>query len=1700
MYSANKQQSRWYQVILQVTAILLVILQIFGTLPVMARTNCINDESKVIDVDTSTTATNVSTVTPPPAPILVWPTFSTPPTTEEIKHARIFEESLTMVNGSPSVDENQALAQALLAYSHNVEIGNPEDTAALEQFLIQYPQSVWRVSLLTNLGLIYRRTGYFLKALYAWEQAWKLGKNAIDLDARDMVDRSVAELAELNARLGRYGRLEALFAELGKRELRGSAAEKVVFAKEGLWLMHNEPENAFRCGPMALDRIRAYESADKAYHPLILTARSTLKGMSLTEIAHLADKLEMNLQPAKWTHPTQVPVPAMVHWKANHFAALVERVNQNGKQYYLVQDPTFGNDFLVSEQALAAEVSGYFLIPQGTLPSGWQAVSRAEGGNIWGKGNTGSSDPESFECSDDQIHSQGCSSCSSSQGMAGYDVHSMLVSLNIKDTPIGYQPPRGPAIGLTLTYNQRDSLQPLSQPYSNFGKKWTFNWLSYVTDNNSALAPFTVTLYVRGGGQETYSLIPGTNEYKPHIKTRAKLVWLSAGSYERRLLDGSKEIYSQPDGATTFPRKVFLTQVIDPRGNSVSLTYDTAQGGWRIKTIRTDSITPAQVTTLYYELPGDQLKITKITDPFGRSATFQYDSPLRRLIKITDPVGIMSQFGYDGGTDFINSLTTPYGTTTFVKSESGTTRSLQITDPLGDTEKIEYRHAAPGIFPGDPPDTVPTGTGLNISNTFLHYRNTFYWDKKAFADFPNDYTKAYRVHWLHKDSNTTAGIKESEKPALENRVWYNYQGQTNPNYIGTNAQPTKIARVLVNNADPALRVTQLYQYDYNDFGKLLFAIDPEGRRTSYTYAANKIDLLEVRQTTGSLNELLASYTHNTKHLPITATDTAGQTTTFTYNTQGQVLTVTNAKNETTTFNYDSTGRLTQIVGPVTGATTTYGYDPIFTYRVKTVTDSESYTVTTDYDALDRVVKVTYPDNTFEQISYVRLSDSKMILDPTQITNRLGHTVRKLYDGLRRVTSITDPLQRTTTLNYCNCGGLSQMIDALGQRTTWNRDLQGRVTSKVLDNSQQTTTYVYESTTSRLKQMTDAKNQTTNYEYFKNGNLKQVSYTNAQIATPTVSYTYDTNYNRLVSMQDGTGTTIYTYHPITVPPQLGATKLASIDGPLANDIISYSYDELGRVTNRSINNVAMTRQYDSLGRVTSVTNALGVFTHTYIGTTSRLSTMSYPNGQQTIFGYFGNSGDHRLQTITHKKSDQSIISSFGYTYDAKGQILTWQQPNRPLPDDLVYDDVGQLIRNVYNLGGIQSTSYIYGYDNAGNRTSEQIGSNTSSWTYDTTNRVQSQTNPSKIFTHDLNGNMNSDSTRTFEWDAANRLVAVVQGTLRSEFTYDGISRRVRVVEKSNGTVTTNKQLLWCEEEICEERDGITGAITKRYFPQGIKEGSINYFYTRDHLGSVRELTDDSQTVRAQYTYDPYGRITKLIGDKDTDFRYAGYYYHVPSGLYLTWYRAYDSNIGQWISRDPIAEKGGLNLYSYVNNNSINYYDKLGLSSQKGCDCNVDFAAELRIIRRRCFERYGERFNAVLQDLFNTATDGEIEPELQTFASTDSVKINTCYASNNIKNACNVPYRAIACYNSKKKTIYLPCDYLNIEGNPSFDLTSVCRLYFHELANHIAYTLTGSARFLGAEFGLDVNNGGAGLDKDSGALVELELFGPRCNPKK
>jgi YD repeat-containing protein len=148
------------------------------------------------------------------------------------------------------------------------------------------------------------------------------------------------------------------------------------------------------------------------------------------------------------------------------------------------------------------------------------------------------------------------------------------------------------------------------------------------------------------------------------------------------------EIYGQPDNITGPGRHVFLTQVIDPRGYALTLTYDSH---FRLVAVK-DAI--GQASTLSYGLAGDIYKITKVTDPFGRFATLRYTTVdgVYVLTSIQDVIGMVSSFTYQGS--FLSKLTTPYGNTTFSFAQRfglyGTGRSLDAVDPLGGHERTEY--------------------------------------------------------------------------------------------------------------------------------------------------------------------------------------------------------------------------------------------------------------------------------------------------------------------------------------------------------------------------------------------------------------------------------------------------------------------------------------------------------------------------------------------------------------------------------------------------------------------------------------------------------------------------------------------------------------------------------------------------------------------------------------------------------------------------------------------------------------------------------------------------------------------------------------------------------------------------------------------------------------------------------------------------
>lgn len=1418
--------------------------------------------------------------------------------------------------GASSVQETSAVVGVRDAYQAT---GSAEP---LRSFLDTNPSSAWRLSLLTNQGLIYQRQGYYSRALQALEGADALDAPVENTEQRAAADGSIGALLDLHAKLGHAAEIEKILRALGDRPLTGAASEQAVRARETLWQARNTPRTANLCGVGALAQLlRQRRSADQVALRKLDAVHGGHKGLSLVRLEQIAQSVNLDLRAVHRGPAQDVPVPSVVHWRSGHYAAILSE--EDGR--YLVSDAVLGaGSHWIDRRAIDEEASGYFLAANG------RRVAQAEARTIVGAGATTSSYPLATS-SDDSVDAGSCGT-STCRGMPQYSVVSMVVSLRIEDTPVGYTPPKGPAMNFSLTYNQREATQLPTLTFGNVGQKWLHSWYSFVNDDPASPGN-SVSVNFTGGGAYVYSGFNSTTgAFTPeNLHGGAVLVRTSASPivYERRFPDGRVDVYRSSDGRTAFPRKVFLTERRDAIGNAATLQYDSQM---RLTTV-TDAL--GQVTTFTYAHATDPLKLTKVTDPFGRTADIGYDSS-GRLNSITDALAMQSTFQYDAG-NFINRMDTPYGATTFASTESGVNRSLEITDPKGQTERVEFRHAAPGISYSE----SVTPTGMNIFNEWINYRDVYYWDKTVYPLARSldgsgnpvfDYTKARSKHFLHRPASTETGpTLESVKYPLENRIWYNYPGQSasgsGPAYEGTLNRPTAIGRVLPDGT------TQLTRNTYNSTGNLTQTIDPLGRETDFEYFVNGIDLKTVKQKTASGFDVLAQYTYNSQHLPLTYTDAAGQLTQYTYNTAGQLQTVTNAKGEVTTLEYDSSGYLKKVYNAAGQTQHSYSYDAVG--RIATETDSEGYVLGYAYDNLDRLLSTTYPDTTVRSQTWDKL-------DIATQTDRQNRTTVYAHDEVRNLLTVTDPLNRVIEYGYFKNGQLKTLKDAKGNLSQWARDLEGRVTQKTF---QDTTTVQYGyDTANRLTSVQDALGQTRQFAYFGDDRLKSISYVGAVNPTASVSFIDDTIYPRRVSMTDGSGTTSYAYKSVG---SLGATQFASETAPGSNTQIQYGYDELGRMITRTVDSGSSESwSYDNLGRVGNNSNPLGTFTYAYLGKSGQVTSqvLTPPAGllppqpglnYLVNYTYGANVDDRRLRKIQHTGMVPDLAGS--QTYLSEPETGITQRTDATVADVPIvqqvygYDAAYRLTDITRSAPAITPlpTQQTYTQDDADNLTGVQEGSYSFSATANGNNQLQTVNGFTNQF--DLNGNLTEDARSTYLWDAENRLIQITGKTNGkiSLFKYDGLSRRIAIIEQSGDTPTAETRYRWCTDRLCQIRDA-SDAVTDHYYAQGEIHGTQIAYYARDHLGSVVASVDAQGNPLATAEYSAFGRMLSSFGTQ-ADFGYAGMFRHQASGLYLTQYRAYDPNAGRWLSRDPIGEQGGINLYAYVDGNPVNSVDPLGLWS-------------------------------------------------------------------------------------------------------------------------------------------------------------------------
>jgi RHS repeat-associated protein len=632
-----------------------------------------------------------------------------------------------------------------------------------------------------------------------------------------------------------------------------------------------------------------------------------------------------------------------------------------------------------------------------------------------------------------------------------------------------------------------------------------------------------------------------------------------------------------------------------------------------------------------------------------------------------------------------------------------------------------------------------------------------------------------------------------------------------------------------------------------------------------------------------------------------------QTITYNHDPNTNLVTsVIDALNRETDYTYDANGNLTsitQLAQTPNAITMSFGYTSQFNELASTA-DPLNHSTTFQYDSVGNLASITDP---------------------------LSHQRTFTYNSAGQVAAATDPLQNTTQFSY-DTGDLVGITDPLGNSTTRFNDDVGRLIA-ITNALGRKTKYIY-SALDEITQIFDPLQGTTNFAYDPNGNLLSVQDANGNTTTYTYnnhdlvasrtdplqrteSYSYDTNEN-LSSFTDRKGqVATYQYDNLSRLNFVGF----GTQGNTYASTISYQYDAGNRMTQAtdSISGI-ITRGYDGLDRLTSETTPQGSIRYTY-DTASRRATMQVA-GQSQVGYTFDNA--NRLAQIAQG------TSTVGFTYDSANRRSTLTLPNG-IVATYSYDNDSHLSGISYSLNSNSVGALTYGYDVLGMRNSVSgsfartgLPQPILSASYDAGNQLLAWNETA--LSYDANGNMLSDGTHNYAWDARNHLSAIDSGSTGS-FVYDPAGRRATKVISGAQT-----NFLYDLANPVQELSGttptanlLTGGLDE-YFIRTDSSGARNFL--TDALGGTAALTDTNGTIQTQYTFDPYGNTTQSGTSTTNTFAYTGRESD-GTGLYFNRARYYSPSLHRFIAQDPIGLGGGVNAYSYVLNNPVSLTDPSGL---------------------------------------------------------------------------------------------------------------------------------------------------------------------------
>ena len=109
----------------------------------------------------------------------------------------------------------------------------------------------------------------------------------------------------------------------------------------------------------------------------------------------------------------------------------------------------------------------------------------------------------------------------------------------------------------------------------------------------------------------------------------------------------------------------------------------------------------------------------------------------------------------------------------------------------------------------------------------------------------------------------------------------------------------------------------------------------------------------------------------------------------------------------------------------------------------------------------------------------------------------------------------------------------------------------------------------------------------------------------------------------------------------------------------------------------------------------------------------------------------------------------------------------------------------------------------------------------------------------------------------------------------------------------------------------------------------RNGAI-YIPYQDAFGNIMGYWDTNGVIVVEYTYDAFGKTIAQSGSMADVFRhrFSTKYYDSETGFYYYGYRYYFPELRRWLSRDPLEEEGGENLYAFCMNSPLSFFDNFG----------------------------------------------------------------------------------------------------------------------------------------------------------------------------